>query len=402
MIMMTISSKKKKYGPYLTRAEGGLGKAARKIMLIALVLAPVVVDHQWILAAPGGEEKASARGTIIGGDSQRVVTVIKGKPYTLSQLKKEFPHAVHQLEKKIYAELQEITAKLYIKSHFESQGSKLGMSGDQAQEKFLADEVKISNKELKEYAARYRTHPSFYGRSEREVLEMVRPQLEGEKRSMVIGDLVNKAMMNNTIRYLWPQPDEVRYELVITDEDHVRYGPSPDDIVPKGCEGDSCQITVVEYSEFQCPYCAKVVDDVTQIMKEYQGKIRWIVRDFPLDFHDRAIPASIAAGCAGEQGKFWHMYYKLFENQRKLSDSDFVKYAKGLGIYNAKFKDCQANADGQLARIDRSMASAKKLEVSGTPGFFINGKRFSGVIPYAIFKSEIEAALAEANPGGAS
>ena len=150
---------------------------------------------------------------------------------------------------------------------------------------------------------------------------------------------------------------------------------------------------MVEYSEFECPFCARVMPDIKRLLTEYKGKIRWVVRDFPLSFHQRAKPAAIAAICAGEQGKFWHMYSKLFENQTKLGDSDFVTYAKAIGVYNDKYKKRVDSPAEALARIDRNMATGMKHGVSGTPAFFINGRRLSGALPYAQFKQVFESEL---------
>jgi protein-disulfide isomerase len=127
------------------------------------------------------------------------------------------------------------------------------------------------------------------------------------------------------------------------------------------------------------------------LLTDYKGKIRWTVRDFPLDFHARARPAAIAAHCAAKQGKYWHMYRSLFENQTKLSDADFKKYAGGIkGLDMAAWEKCVAAPADVLAIIDANMRTGSQNGVSGTPAFFINGRRLSGALPYEEFKRVIE------------
>lgn len=342
-----------------------------------------------------GQKKAAAPTPLLSTSlSSGVVVEIAGKPVTWKDLRENYPHRAYQLEKEIHQKLYGLASEHYLKHYFENLGRSSGLNEEQAKEKYLLERTQISDAELKQQVEQYKDHPQLKGKSEAEIMKSVRPHIEQQKAGHVLRQLLQEAMLKKQFKFLWPEPVEGTYDMVFAADEHVRYGPEAGDIKPMGCKGDACPVTVVEYSEFQCPYCARVLPDTTKIMREYKGKIRWIVRDLPLDFHERAVPAAIAAGCAGEQGKFWHMYFKLFENQRSLSDKDFVKYAKQLGIYNSKFKDCQANPDAQMERIDRNLAEARRLDVNGTPAFFINGRRFSGALPYGQFKTVIEEELA--------
>ena len=128
-------------------------------------------------------------------------------------------------------------------------------------------------------------------------------------------------------------------------------------------------------------------------MKEYKGKIRWVVRDFPLDFHDRARPAAIAAHCAAEQGKYWFMYKTLFENQKNLQDADLEKYASSIkGLDIEKWKSCLKNPT-IVSTIDKNIASGMKFGVNGTPAFYINGKKLEVGMNYEAVKAKIKEEL---------
>ena len=118
-----------------------------------------------------------------------------------------------------------------------------------------------------------------------------------------------------------------------------------------------------------------------------------IYRDFPLGFHDRAIPAAVAANCAGEQDKYWEMHGVLMKNQTKLSDADLAGFAQGVGVDMDKWTACLSNP-AQEAEVRKDMEDASAVGVTGTPAFFINGVLLSGAVPFDQFKSIIDKELA--------
>jgi protein-disulfide isomerase len=162
----------------------------------------------------------------------------------------------------------------------------------------------------------------------------------------------------------------------------------------KGATKDAL-VTIVEYSDYQCPFCKRVEPTMDRILDEYKGKVRIAWRDFPLDFHQHALPAAIAARVAGEQGKFWQMHKKLFDNQQALDRASLEKYAQELGLNMAKFKKALDDRKYE-AEIKADMAGGQKIGVQGTPAFFINGVFLSGAQPFEAFKTRIDAELKKA------
>ncbi len=154
-------------------------------------------------------------------------------------------------------------------------------------------------------------------------------------------------------------------------------------------------ITIVEWSDFQCPFCSRVNPTIKQVMKEYKGKVQFQFRNQPLGFHKRAIPAAQAALAAHAQGKFWQMHDKLFENQKALEDADLEKYAKELGLNVSKFKKDMAGPE-VAARIKQDQADANKFGARGTPTLFINGIPLRGAQPFPAFKAVIDKEIARA------
>lgn len=155
---------------------------------------------------------------------------------------------------------------------------------------------------------------------------------------------------------------------------------------------DEAQITVVEYSDFQCPFCARVSSTVQKLLREYPDQVKWVFKHFPLAFHPNAPLAHEAAVAAGAQGKFWEMHDLLLANQRALNRADLIQYAKQLGLDLDRF--VAALDSGQYrAIVERDKAEGARLGVRGTPTFFINGRKLVGAKPISTFQAVIQKEL---------
>jgi len=156
---------------------------------------------------------------------------------------------------------------------------------------------------------------------------------------------------------------------------------------------EDAKVTVVEFSDFQCPACGAAHSVVKQVIKEYGDKILFVYRHFPLlATHQYALKAAEAAEAAGEQGKFWEYHDILFANQDNLKTEDLKNYAKQIGLDVKKFNealDSGKNKDKVLSDLD----DGEKFGVASTPTFFINGQMHRGVLNLDQFKSEIDKAL---------
>jgi protein-disulfide isomerase len=152
---------------------------------------------------------------------------------------------------------------------------------------------------------------------------------------------------------------------------------------------DTALVTIVTFSDFQCPYCGRVRTTIEELRKEYGADLRYAFKHNALAFHKQARPAAIAAEAAGEQGKFWEMHDKLFENQRDLSEANFIAWARELGLDVKRFERDLASTT--LAdRVDRHQRQANDLGARGTPAFFINGRFLSGAQPLGSFRTLID------------
>lgn len=161
---------------------------------------------------------------------------------------------------------------------------------------------------------------------------------------------------------------------------------------------DNALVTIVEFSDFECPFCSRVEPTVNQVLEEYGNDVRVIWMNNPLPFHQNAGPAAQAVLEAFEQGgnaKFWAMHAKLFENQRALGRPELEGYAQELGLNMAQFRAALDNNEHQAA-VTAQQAIARGFGASGTPSFFINGRNLRGAQPLQAFKAVIDQELARA------
>jgi protein-disulfide isomerase len=154
-------------------------------------------------------------------------------------------------------------------------------------------------------------------------------------------------------------------------------------------------VTIVEFSDYQCPFCSRAEATMQQLQKEYGNKLRVVMKQNPLSFHPRARPAALAALAAGEQGKYWQFHERLFANAKALEDADLENHARELGLDVERWKKDMGNPK-LAALIDRDQALAGKLGANGTPAFFINGRFISGAQPADTFKGIINEELTKA------
>ena len=168
----------------------------------------------------------------------------------------------------------------------------------------------------------------------------------------------------------------------VTKDDHIR-------------GNAKAKITLVEYSDYECPFCSRFHETMKKVMDKYGDDVRWVYRHFPLSFHQNAKPAAVAAECAGLQGKFWEFSDKLIEDYKSLSASKYTEIAKELSLNEKKFADC-VSEQKTAKDVDEDIASATKVGVRGTPHTIIIDKKgnkqvISGAQPF----ENVDAILAE-------
>ena len=201
-------------------------------------------------------------------------------------------------------------------------------------------------------------------------------QQSGAARASLIADL-RKA--GPEVRVLFDAP---RHTIEVTADD-PSIGPA------------SAPVTLVEFSDFQCPFCQRVAPTLKQVKQKYGDKVRVVWKDFPLtQIHPQAFKAGEAAHCAAEQGKFWEYHDRLFANQQLLEPNDLKQHAADLGLEPKAFNSC-LDTSKYGERVRDGVAAGSRLGVNSTPMIYINGRALSGAQPYEVFAGVIDEELSK-------
>jgi protein-disulfide isomerase len=318
----------------------------------------------------GGAATAEAPDTV-------VATYGSGTKITLKEVDEKIGDELLDLEKKKFQARRQTIDRIVLEALVKAEAAKKG----QKEEEWIKAEIesKIPDPTEEEMA-------DFFSKNQASMppgatLETIKPQLIGFMKQQKGRDVAAKVFEDlkkaNNVVVTFKEPQKPKKEVEAK-------GPS------KGPDG--AKVTIVEFSDFQCPFCGRAASTVDQVMEQYAGKVRLVFRQFPLDFHEKAPKAAEAALCANEQKKFWEFHDLLFKNQDKLGLEDLKAHATSLGLDVAKFNECLDS--GKMKKtVDDDAAAGKKVGVTGTPAFFINGTMLSGAQPIEAFKEAIDAEL---------
>ncbi len=157
---------------------------------------------------------------------------------------------------------------------------------------------------------------------------------------------------------------------------------------------ETAKVVLIEYSDFECPYCSKHQPTMIEIMDKYEGDVAWVYRHLPLSFHENALPSALASECAGEQGEFWAFADVMYENRENLGDDLYFDVADDLGLDLQQFETCYTT-EKYISNIEADLDSAFAAGANGTPATFVNGMLVSGALPIDAFVDIIDGILAE-------
>lgn len=218
----------------------------------------------------------------------------------------------------------------------------------------------------------------------------VLPALD-EVRDQIVGRIKSQQVQKVGADYLAQLKKEMPVEVLLP-----AYQPPKVEVATDGPSrgGANAAVTIVEFSDFQCPACIQAEPAVKEVLAAYGDKVKFVYKDFPLDFHPLAQKAAEAAQCAGAQGKYWDMHGKLFASQGKGLEVPALKgHAKEIGLDTAKFDACLDKGE-MAAAVQDHMKDGLEAGVKATPSFFINGRLYEGMLPTEELKRVIDGELA--------
>ena len=232
----------------------------------------------------------------------------------------------------------------------------------------------------KEIAAFYEQNKDrAQGRTLDQLRAEIKPYLEARRQQQARAMLVEslKAKSGANVKVMLDPP---RYTVATSAADPVR-------------GNAAAPITIVEFSDYQCPFCARVNPTLDRVRQTYGDRVKIVFKDFPLPNHPQAPKASEAARCAGEQNKYWEMHDAMFANQRALDVPALKQTARALGLDGASFDQC-LDSGKWVTAVQAGMAEGQKMGVNSTPTLYVNGRPVIGAMPFENFKSIIDEELA--------
>lgn len=321
----------------------------------------------------GGIVFAACMAGMVGAADVPVATV-GGRTITQAELEKHVKARLVTIDQEKYEALREGLDEMVAKELLEQEAKARGTSVEAMEKVEITD--KISPPSEADILQLYEGNKEELGD---EPIEKVRPRLveflqqmqEAKLRGELVAQLKTKYKASVTLKA--PTFD-------------VATGSRP----PLG--NPKATIKIIEFSDYECPYCKKGEESIQQVMKAYGDRVQLYYRDYPLPFHKNARNASLAAGCAMAQGKFWEYHGKLFAME-ELSTEKMKAAAGELGLDQAKFNKCFEEQEFKKA-IEKDIEDAQNVGVTGTPTFFVNGRVLSGAQPFEAFKQVIEEELA--------
>jgi protein-disulfide isomerase len=343
----------------------------------ALVLAAV------LSSACADEPTASAQSPAAAANPDQVVAEVGGKPITLKDVDakwEEFDAAERsRLIQAMYQNrrnmLDQMVGDILIENAAKAAGQSVAAFSE-------ADAVRRLPAVTEQAVAQFyeQNKDRAQGRSLEQLRGEIKPFLEQQRRqqarAMLIEDL--RAKSGAAVKVMLDPP---RYTVPTLAGDPVR-----------GNAG--APITIVEFSDYQCPFCARVNPTLAKIRETYGDKVKIVFKDYPLPNHAEAPKAAEAARCAGEQNKYWEMHDAMFANQRALHVPTLKQHARALGLDAGAFDQCLDSGKHGPA-VQAGLALGNQLGVNSTPSLYINGRAVIGAMPFDVFKQVIDEELAK-------
>ncbi|MCC5815347.1 MAG: DsbA family protein [Leptospira sp.] len=302
---------------------------------------------------------------------------IDGKSYGLNDIKKSSPSLHSRYLSEVTNTKKEIFSEFAEKKILEIAAKEAGLDDPDAVLRQGFTPTEISEQELQSIYNQYKSQLG--GRSFADSKEMIRKQLMMQQERQFTQNKQRELIQKYEVAFNIQEPPTVRHD--VPEAGNPSLGPK------------NAKITVIEFSDFECPFCKRSQEVNKKLRDKYKDQIRWVFRDFPLDFHENAMYAHMAANCAIPQNKYWEYFDILFQNTGNLSKSNVDYLATKAGLDKTEFQNCMKDEDKLRAEVEADMKEGQKFGVTGTPAFFINGIFVSGAMPFEHFDEIIQKEL---------
>ncbi|HJU91313.1 MAG TPA: thioredoxin domain-containing protein [Pyrinomonadaceae bacterium] len=320
---------------------------------------------------------SSLFGTAAYGQApETVLASVKGTEITLKQVDDSVAARIYPLQQQVYAIRKAALENLLTAKLLENEAAARGISIDELRRQLTLGEINITRAQVE---VAYKQNASFFAAmSPDEARERLRLDLENQARMKHYRAGLEALRKKWAVKLSFPPPPFVT-EL--------------DDGVSPAKGATRPLVTIVEFSDFECPYCSEVQTTLRQVLENYGKDVRLVFKHLPLEGHRNSLPAARAAYCAAEQDRFWQFHDALFAS-RNLSSLLFEEIAADLGLGIEKFRACASSEQSRNA-IVKDIETARLFRIDSTPSFIVNGKLVKGALSFADFQKIIERELGQ-------
>lgn len=297
-------------------------------------------------------------------DPNKVVLSWSGGKMTYGELYKKHEGEFKKLRKKyesdVYAAEQQNLEGYIVQTLVEAKAKEAGKTPEEYVQG-IAGEPEVTEADMQKF---YDENVKQSGQPFEMIKDRIKGYLQGQKKQEVVRAAFDKLKAEANVKIDLPEPAGATFDLA----GRPMIG------------NPNAKVTVVEFSDFECPYCSQAAPKVHDIIKAYPEDVKVYFLHYPLSFHKTALPAAVAAACAHKEGKFWEMHDKLFANQQGLIEGFFKASAKEIGLDETKFAACLEDASVKDA-VNKDLEQGTNAGVEGTPSFFINGVPYAKGVP---------------------
>jgi protein-disulfide isomerase len=330
-------------------------------------------------AAPSpSSAQSAAPAPTTGTTTGEVLATVNGTPITEHDVRQAAGLELSRLEEQLYALKKQQIDLLVARRLMEAEAKRRGVTPEAFEEAEVTSRIgTVTDAEIDAFVEANRARiRGDVTQLRPQIRDFLREQKLEARREAVVGQLRSAATVD--VRLAAPAPFRAAVDV--------------DGAPVRGTT--TAPITIVEYSDFHCPFCRRVQPTLTALLDKYKGQVRLVYKHLPLDgLHPQARRVSEAAWCAGQQDKFWEFHDAVYaDSSSDASDATLARYAATAGLDTAKLTACLANPEAKAA-VQRDVAQGEALGLNSTPGFFVNGREVRGAQPVEAFSAIIDEEL---------
>ncbi len=326
-------------------------------------------------------KEASSKANYLFKDapSSEAIFKVKDEVVVAKDFYKGIESDLYEAEMKVYEIKFARMQAMLMEKFMMADPNKKNLTNDEYLQKYITKEIKVSDKDIQKFITERQIPKE---QINPEITQRIKEYIEMEQKKLAVDKWLAELVNKNSVEVYIKKPMRPTFNVVVGD-------------APFKGNADA-KVTIVEFSDFQCPFCSKAAKTVADIEKKYGNKVKIAFKNFPLPFHNQAKLAAAASLCAKEvdQKYFWKMHDQMFADQTKLDRENLIQSAKKIGLKVEDFTKC-LDSNKFMASVEADILQGNELGIKSTPTFFVNGQLISGALPIESFSEIIDEELSK-------